>query len=151
MGNVKAFAVYTGHRKGAWEQRGQRSSVSLPIAVILFRKGSTPVDALGAALVKRSVKTRPGRISISIVAHDLPEPDAFGPFDSYEGLAFIPDLITWRWPLEESVEPVATWAGTFTEITAELTPDTHIQVRPVNLSSGASGPVILSGTLQQPR
>lgn len=83
-----------------------------------------------------------------MVAHDLLDPSHYGPFDSYEGLAYIPNVITWRWPLDETAEVVPTWAGSFTEITATLTERTHFQIRPVDLSTGSSGPVVLSATMR---
>ena len=108
---------------------------------------SVPVDARGVALVRPVVQVRPGRTSITVAAHDLPAPSTLGNFDAYEALAFIPAVITWRWRLFSTPEPIPTWAGTFTEITAPLTPSTVVQVRPVNTQTGAPGSPVLSGTL----
>lgn len=118
-----------------------------PCCMILRPTGQLPADAIGTSLVRRLAVLRPGRTAISILAHGLPDPRELGNFNAYQGIAFIPGVITWQWVLEPTSETFVTWAGTFTEITAELTPDTVIQVRPINTGGTDRGEAVLSGAL----
>lgn len=124
--------------------------ISLPCCVLLNRSGqSPPADAGGSALIRKLALLRPGRTAITIAAHGLPAPSDQGAFNSYEGIALIPGVITWRWQLYPTAEPFPTWAGTFTEITEGLTPQTVVQVRPVNTTTNTAGSPVLASTLAQ--
>lgn len=126
----------------------QQQNILMPCSLVLIRdRADVPADALGAALVRKLEQIRPGRTSISIMAHGLPDPSSLGHFNSYEGIAFIPGVITWRWQLFPTSEPLPTWAGTFTEITAALTPGTVVQVRPLNTATGQGGNPLLTGAM----
>jgi LysM repeat protein len=122
--------------------------IKLPCCTFLKPKGQfLSADTLGIAMTRKFTVLKPDRIAISIVAHCLPNPATFGAFNGYEGVAFIPDKTSWRWILYPSIEPITTWASTFTEITAQLTPDTVIEVRPVNTMNKQTGTTVLSGKL----
>jgi hypothetical protein len=124
------------------------SSVSVPCSLILKQVDSGYPNAMGAALVYK-VKLIPGspRTSISIHALHLPKPSSFGDYDRFEGFAFIPNVISWRFPLyptPETDDP--TWAGRLDSITAGLE-DVQIQVRLSNTKTGKLGPVILTNSI----
>ncbi|MEG6615339.1 LysM peptidoglycan-binding domain-containing protein [Peptococcaceae bacterium 1198_IL3148] len=122
--------------------------VKLPSCTLLKPKEKrVSTDALGSAMIRTLADIRPGRTAISIVAHGLPKPSVYGAFNGYEALTSIPSNIAWRWILYPSMEPLTTWAGTFAEISASLTPDTVIEVRPVNTITKQTGSAILSGSL----
>lgn len=123
-------------------------NIQLPCCVILRPIRELPPDSIGAALIRRLVELRPGRTAISVLAHGLPNPQELGNFNAYQALAFIPGVITWQWVLEPTSEAFPTWAGTFNEITAQLTPNTVIQVRPISTQIENRGEPILSGTLE---
>ncbi|WP_066639013.1 LysM peptidoglycan-binding domain-containing protein [Desulfolucanica intricata] len=127
------------------------TGIKLPCCAVLNRTGSAPVDALGSALVRKLQELRPGRTAITIAANGLAKPQELGNFNAYQGVAFIPGLITWQWVLESTSETFPTWSGTFTEITAELTSNTVIQVRPINTQVENRGEPILTGTLAECR
>jgi len=122
--------------------------LSMPCCALLLRANQNVLpDAAGTALVQRLEQLRPGRTSITIVAHGLPEPSNQGNFNSYEAIAFVPNVITWRWRLYPTTETPPTWSGTFSEITLSITPQTVVQVRPVNLSTNQAGLPILANTI----
>jgi len=122
--------------------------VSLPCCALLPRANQSVLpDAAGTALVQRLEQLRPGRISITIVAHGLPAPSSQGNYNSYEAIAFVPNVITWSWRLYPTTETPPTWSGTISEITLSLTPQTMVQVCPVNLSTNKAGSPILANTV----
>ncbi|MFE8700036.1 hypothetical protein ACFYKX_05290 [Cytobacillus sp. FJAT-54145] len=121
----------------------------LPCSIIL-----EPVDqglkyAKGTALV---YKVRPipqsfERTNVSILAVHLPEPSSYGNYDRYEGLAFIPGEISWRFPLYPTPENLGpSWAGRFDFITAEMK-NVIIQVRLSHSKEEKLGPSVLSNTI----
>ncbi|BAS26186.1 LysM peptidoglycan-binding domain-containing protein [Limnochorda pilosa] len=127
---------------------GDGRPVATPCCVVLARTSQAgPVDAQGAALVRRLVELRPGRYAITVVAHGLAAPESLGDFDAYEALAFVPGVITWQWRLFPNPETGPTWAGTFTEITLRPGPETVVQVRPFNTATRRGGATVLSGRL----
>jgi hypothetical protein len=84
------------------------------------------------------------RTNVSILAVHLPEPSSYGNYDSYEGFAFIPDEISWRfrlYPTQEEESP--TWAGRFDLISAEME-SVEVQVRLSNSKTEKLGPSILA-------
>ena len=105
-----------------------------------------PTDARGMALVRPVVQTRPGRIAISVAAHDLPAPSTLGTFDAYEAAAAVFMAPLSRWQLFSTPAPIPTWAGTFTEIRA-FSSNGVIVVRPVNTQTNVPGPDVLLGAL----
>ncbi|MBS2968103.1 hypothetical protein J9317_04955 [Metabacillus sp. KIGAM252] len=124
-------------------------AVEMPCSMILTPPNQNLFNAKGAALLYK-VKLTPSfpRTSISLHALHLPAPRDLGNFDSYEGFAFIPGEISWRfslYPSSSAVDPV--WAGKIDSITAGLE-KSKIQVRPSNTKSGQLGPSILSGSIQ---
>jgi hypothetical protein len=124
------------------------SSVSFPCSLVLKPVDSGYPNAMGAALVYK-VKLTPSfpRTSISIHALHLPKPSSFGDYDRFEGFAFIPNVISWRFPLYPTPETDGpTWAGRFDSITAKLE-NVQIQVRLSNTKTGKLGPVILANSI----
>ena len=104
----------------------------------------------GTALVYK-VQLRPpsmARTNISILGVHLPEPSSYGNYDSYEGFAFIPDEISWRFRLYPSPEKDSpTWAGRFDEITAKME-NVEVQVRLSNSKTEKIGPSILRSNIK---
>lgn len=123
--------------------------VRLPCCILLGPASSVSPDAAGVLLARTLEALRPGCTAVSILAHALPPPSDLGDFDSYQGLLFIPDLITWTFILFPTAETPPTWAGTFTEITATLTANAQAQVRPVNRTTGQTGAPVLAGLLRR--
>jgi hypothetical protein len=124
------------------------SSVSVPCSLLLKPVDSSYPNAMGAALVYK-VKLISGspRTSISIHALHLPKPSSFGDYDRFEGFAFIPNVISWRFPLYPTPEKDGpTWAGRFDGITAGLE-NVQVQVRLSNAKTGKLGPVILANSI----
>lgn len=125
------------------------SSASLPCSVILNSLNKADKNAKGVALVYK-VKLTPSfpRTSISIHGVHLPVPSTLGNYDTYEGFAFIPDEISWRfklYPSEEEGDP--TWAGRIDTITAEMK-DVQIQIRPSNSQTEKLGPPVLTNSIK---
>jgi hypothetical protein len=124
------------------------SSVTVPCSLILKPVDSGYPNTMGAALVYK-VKLTPSfpRTSISIHALHLPKSSSFGDYDRFEGFAFIPNVISWRFPLYPTPETDGpTWAGRFDSITAKLE-NVQIQVRLSNTKTGKLGPVILANSI----
>ena len=119
-------------------------AVTMPCSMVLNPIDSTLSNAKGSALVYK-VQLRPpsfARTNISVLAVHLPNPSAYGNYDSYEGFAFIPNEISWRFKLYPTQEVGPTWAGRFDEITAEMD-NVEIQVRLSNSKNDKLGPPIL--------
>ncbi|MBS4205030.1 hypothetical protein [Lederbergia citrea] len=122
---------------------------SLPCTLVLEPVKKGYPNAKGAALVYK-VKLTPSfpRTSISIHAIHLPEPATFGKYDIFEGFAFIPNEISWRfklYPSSEKEDP--TWSGRIDEITAAMK-NVKIQVRPSNSKTDKLGPPVLSNSIK---
>ena len=107
------------------------TSASLPCSVILNPLNKADKNAKGVALVYKVKLTASfPRTNISILGVHLPDPNTLGNYDTYEGFAFIPEKISWRfklYPSEEDDGP--TWAGRIDIITAEMK-GVQIQVCP---------------------
>lgn len=130
---------------------GQIICVPLPLVrecclILTPVSAQVPVDARGVALVRPVVQARPGRISITVAAHDLPAPSTLGNFDAYEAAALVFMTPLTRWRLFSTPEPVSTWAGTFTEIRA-FSSNGVIVVSPVNTQTNVPGDPVLMGLL----
>jgi LysM repeat protein len=103
-----------------------------------------PEDAAGVVLI-RLVENQASH-ALSILAEDLRSPSEYGDFDMYEGFVEIPEVGGFGFPLFPTTEAASEWAGTLT-IGKFLTPSATVQVRLANFSTGASGPKVLQGNL----
>ncbi|MEW5549821.1 hypothetical protein ABGT22_07545 [Peribacillus frigoritolerans] len=128
----------------------QTSATTMPCSMVLEPIDKKLTNAKGTALVYK-VQLRPQsfvRTNVSILGVHLPEPSSYGNYDSYEGFAFIPDEISWRFRLYPSPEKDSpTWAGKFDEITAEIE-NVEVQVRLSNLKNEKLGPSILRSNIK---
>lgn len=126
------------------------NAINLPCSMVLEPVDTNLKNAKGTALVYK-VQLHPpsfARTNISILAVHLPDPSTYGNYDSFEGFAFIPDEISWRfrlYPTPEGDSP--TWAGRFDLITAELE-NVEIQVRLSNSKTNKLGPSILTNHIK---
>lgn len=128
----------------------QTSATTMPCSMVLEPIDKKLTNAKGTALVYK-VQLRPQsfeRTNVSILGVHLPEPSSYGNYDSYEGFAFIPDEISWRFRLYPSPEKDSpTWAGKFDEITAEIE-NVEVQVRLSNSKTEKLGPSILRSNIK---
>ncbi|MFU2018452.1 hypothetical protein ACM6Q7_26010 [Peribacillus butanolivorans] len=112
-----------------------------PCTEILEPTEGVSENAKGVALIyniEREFNDK--RTSLSIHALHMPEPSKFGNYESYEVLAYIPNEISWTFPLTQYAEN--NWAGKWDEISATMRP-TRIKVRAINTKSNQFGPVVL--------
>lgn len=125
-------------------------ATTMPCSMVLEPIDKKLTNAKGVALVYE-VQLRPPsfeRTNISILGVHLPEPSTFGDYDSYEGFAFIPDEISWRFRLTPSQENDSpTWAGRFDEITANME-NVEVEVRVSNSKTDKLGPSILRNNIK---
>ncbi|WP_082021584.1 hypothetical protein [Bacillus sp. MSP5.4] len=135
--------------------------IPYPCSVVLHPAQDIP-NARGTALiakVKKPYTEAPDspvreRRSVGIYADWLPAPASFGDYDQYEGMARIPDQISWRFTMHLVREGAPSWfggspwAGKFDEISSELTVNTRVEVRPFNSKTKKAGRAVLQGTLQ---
>ncbi|MDF9664033.1 MULTISPECIES: hypothetical protein [Bacillus] len=125
------------------------TSASLPCSVILNPLNKVDKNAKGVALVYKVKLTASfPRTNISILGVHLPNPNTLGNYDTYEGFAFIPEKISWRfrlYPSEEDDGP--TWAGRIDIITAEMK-GVQIQVRPSNSKTEKLGLPVLTNSIK---
>ncbi|MBT2701567.1 hypothetical protein J7E79_30425 [Bacillus sp. ISL-40] len=137
---VSIFVIFPSYSK----------ATTMPCSMVLESIDKELKNAKGVALVYK-VQLRPpsfARTNISILGVHLPEPSSFGNYDSYEGFAFIPREISWRfrlYPTKEKDSP--TWAGRFDEITAEME-NVEVQVRLSNSKTEKLGPSKLRGNIK---
>ncbi|MDM5304957.1 hypothetical protein [Peribacillus frigoritolerans] len=128
----------------------QTSATTMPCSMVLEPIDKKLTNAKGTALVYK-VQLRPQsfvRTNVSILGVHLPEPSSYGNYDSYEGFAFIPDEISWRFRLYPSPEKDSpTWAGKFDEITAKIE-NVEVQVRLSNSKTEKLGPSILRSNIK---
>ncbi|MEY9979079.1 hypothetical protein [Lysinibacillus sp. RC79] len=127
----------------------QTNAITMPCSLILEPVDKSMKNAKGEALIYKVQLNPPSfaRTNLSILAVHLPEPSFYGDFDGYEGFAFIPKEISWRfklYPTSEELSP--TWAGRFDAITAEMK-NVEVQVRLSNSKSGKLGPSVLSNSI----
>ncbi|PET98689.1 hypothetical protein CN527_16270 [Bacillus cereus] len=125
------------------------TSASLPCSVILNPLNKADKNAKGVALVYKVKLTASfPRTNISILGVHLPDPNTLGNYDTYEGFAFIPEKISWRfklYPSEEDDGP--TWAGRIDIITAEMK-GVQIQVCPSNSKTEKLGLPVLTNSIK---
>lgn len=129
----------------------EASAASMPCSLVLEPVDNSLPNAKGTALVYKVQLNPPSfaRTNITIVAAHLPSPSSFGDYDMYEGYAFIPKEISWRFNLYPTKEdPSPTWAGKFDLITAEMD-KAEIQVRVSHSKTKKLGPAVLNGVFQQ--
>ncbi|MFC3885089.1 hypothetical protein ACFOU2_17090 [Bacillus songklensis] len=127
----------------------QTKATTMPCSMVLEPIDKKLTNAKGTALVYK-VQLRPpsfARTNISILGVHLPKPSSYGNYDSYEGFAFIPGEISWRFRLYPSPEEDPTWAGRFDEITAKME-NVEVQVRLSNSKTEKLGPSILRSNIK---
>lgn len=113
--------------------------------VVLEPKVEFQGNAKGVALIYNiERKFSDKRTSLSIHALHMPLPSRFGKYDSFEVLAFIPNEISWTFPLIQYAEN--NWAGIWDEISPTMRP-TQIKVRTINSNTNEFGPVVLEGNV----
>ncbi len=101
----------------------ETNAITKPCSMVLEPPDKNLKNAMGAALVYKVQLNPPSfaRTNISIIAVHLPEPSSYGNYDGYEGFAFKPNEISWRFKLFQTLEKNSpTWAGRFDLITAEM-------------------------------
>ncbi|WP_026575581.1 hypothetical protein [Bacillus sp. UNC438CL73TsuS30] len=112
-----------------------------PCTVILEPTKDIPANAKGVVLIydiERSFKDK--RTSLSVHALHMPKPSGFGDYNSYEVLAYIPNEISWIFPLTQYENN--NWVGKWDEISSTMRPK-HVKVRTINTKTKRVGPVIL--------
>lgn len=126
--------------------------VSTPCCVVMPDALGAITDRKGVALI-RFLSTNQRSVTISAVG--LPDPDSFGNFDAYMGFITIPapESQTYNWPLVATpfTDPdlPVTYSGTFNfPAGSGFPPNATVYVRPVRVSTGDLGPVVVSNTLQ---
>jgi len=138
---ISSLVVYPSYSK----------AIEMPCSMVLEPIDKNLTNAKGVAFVYE-VQLRPPsspKTNISIMGVHLPEPSSYGDYDSYEGFAFIPEVMSWRFRLYPTPEiDSPTWAGRFDEITAELE-NAKVQVRLSNSKSEKLGPSILESSIKQ--
>ncbi|WP_096273474.1 hypothetical protein [Paucisalibacillus globulus] len=126
------------------------NAITTPCSMVLNPIDKELKNARGVALVYK-VQLRPPsfeRTNISILGVHLPEPSSYGNYDSYEGFAYIPEEISWRFKLYPSPEQDSpTWAGRFDEITAKIE-NVEVQLRLSNSKTEKLGPSILESNVK---
>jgi hypothetical protein len=123
----------------------QTSAMTTPCSMVLKPVDPNLKNAMGTALVYE-VQLHPpsfARINVSILAVHLPKPSFYGDYDRYEGFAFKPNEISWRFTLHPTPEiDGPTWAGRFDLITAKME-NAEVQVRLSNSKTEKLGPSVL--------
>ncbi|EPD53748.1 hypothetical protein MHH33_08860 [Paenisporosarcina sp. FSL H8-0542] len=123
--------------------------ISVPCSLTLESVDKSLTNTKGVALIYKVQLNPPSfaRTNISILAVHLPEPSSYGDFDSYEGFAFVPKEISWRFKLYPTPEENGpSWAGRFDLITAEMK-NVEVQVRLSNSKTGKLGPSVLTNSI----
>ena len=126
------------------------NAITTPCSLVLNPIDTELKNAQGVALIYKVQLDHHSfeRTNISILGVHLPEPSSYGNYDSYEGFAFKPEVISWRFKLYPSPElDSPTWAGRFDDITAELENE-EVQIRLSNSKSGELGPLILENSVK---
>lgn len=137
---IAAFFIYP----------SQSNAISMPCSLTLEPVDKSLRNAKGVALIYKVQLYPPSfaRKNISILAVHLPEPSSYGNYDSYEGFAFIPEEISWRfrlYPTPEDDSP--TWAGRFDLISAEMK-NVEVHVRLSNSQTEKLGPSVLTKNIK---
>jgi hypothetical protein len=84
----------------------QSKAATFPCSMVLEPIDKKLENAKSSALIYKVRLREPSfvRTNISILGVHLPEPSSFGNFDSYEGFAFKPREISWRFRLYPTPE-----------------------------------------------
>lgn len=87
----------------------------MPCSMVLDPVEKGLPNAKRVALVYKVQLHQPSfaRTNVSVLAVHLPDPTSYGNYDSYEGCAFIPNEISWRFKLHPTPEESPTWLGRF--------------------------------------
>jgi LysM repeat protein len=119
--------------------------ISYPCCAVLSPAVRVPFGTGGTALINFAPQ---GGQSVSITA-TLPQPQIFGNFDIYLGEILIPDIGGgFGNQLFPTPQDPPNWSTRIDIPTvAQITPNSTLVVRPSNSITGASGPVILEGTV----
>lgn len=125
------------------------NAIELPCSLILEPIDKNLTNSKGVAIIYK-VKLTPSfpRTNISILAAHLPKPDSLGDYNTYEGFAFIPNEISWRFKLYPSKDIDGPWAGAIDDITAEMK-NVNVQVRLSNSKNNKLGPAILTNAINK--
>lgn len=127
----------------------ETDAITMPCSMVLTPTDKSLKNAMGTALVYKVQLNPPSfaRTNISIIAVHLPKPSSYGNYDSYEGFAFKPNEISWRFKLYPTPEIESpTWAGRIDSITANME-DVQVQVRLSNSKLEKLGPSILKNQI----
>lgn len=120
------------------------AQVPIPCCIVLQAQRPLPFGTGGVAFVHFSFL---GTQAVSFLAN-LPAPSLFGTFNGYVGEVNIPNVGTFGNVMFPTPEDPPTYALTLDFPTAaQLTPDSTVVIRPTNLQTGASGPILLQGRL----
>jgi hypothetical protein len=125
----------------------ETNAIQMPCSLVLTPADNDLKNAMGTALVYKVQLNPPSfaRTNVSIIAVHLPEPKTYGDYDSYEGFAFKPNEISWRFKLYPTPEKDSpSWAGRFDLITAAME-NVQVQVRLSNSKTEKLGPSVLGG------
>jgi len=129
----------------------QTHADKMPCTIALEPINKNLKNAKGSALVYNVQLGSPPsfpRTNISILGVHLPKPSSYGRYDGYEGIASIPNEVSWRfrmYPTPEGESP--TWAGRFDLITADIK-NVKVQVRLSNSKTEKLGPPVLQGMIK---
>jgi hypothetical protein len=127
----------------------QTKAATTPCTIVLKPINKNLKNAMGEALIYK-VKLTPSfpRTNVSILAVHLPKPQTYGDYDGYEGFAFIPEKISWRFKLYPTPEEFGpTWAGRFDLITEKMK-NVTVQVRLSNSKTKKLGQSILENSIE---
>ncbi|WNS76161.1 hypothetical protein RRV45_03870 [Bacillus sp. DTU_2020_1000418_1_SI_GHA_SEK_038] len=137
---ISSLVIYPSQSKG----------ISLPCSMVLEPIDKKLTNAKGAALINKVhlIPQSFARTNLSILGVHLPKPAHYGNYDSYEGFAFIPNEISWRFRLYPTPEiDGPTWAGRIDDITAKMD-NVEVQIRLSNSKTQKLGPSLLSGKIK---
>jgi hypothetical protein len=114
-------------------------AMSLPCSLPLEVTDKDYIDAQGSALLKTENST-----NLSVLGINLPDPETLGDYDSYEGFAFIPDVVSWNFRLHPTKEANSSnWIGSYDVNVSEVA-NIEVQIRLSNSRTDNKGPVILT-------
>ncbi|AJI25692.1 hypothetical protein H8R29_28455 (plasmid) [Priestia megaterium] len=127
----------------------QANASKMPCSLILEPIDKHLKNAKDTALIYKVQLNPPSfpRTNISILGVHLPKPSSYGRYDGYEGVASVPNEVSWRfrmYPTPEDESP--TWAGRFDLITVDMK-NVKIQIRLSNSKTEKLGPPILQARM----
>ncbi|MFE7083487.1 hypothetical protein [Priestia megaterium] len=128
----------------------QTHADKMPCTIALEPINKNLKNAKGSALVYNVQLGSPPsfpRTNISILGVHLPKPSSYGRYDGYEGVASVPNEVSWKflmYPTPEDESP--TWAGRFDLTTADMK-NVKIQIRLPNSKTEKLGPPVLQARM----